>query len=380
MTTKTELRIGLIGCGFMGRTHSNGYKRVSDFFPELTYRPVLKAVCSRNKDKVQAFADQWGYESVETDWKALIARDDIDAIDICAPNNMHAEIAIAAAAAGKMILCEKPLARTLDEAELMVKAIEKAGVKNTVWYNYRRVPAVTLAKQIIDSGKLGKIFHYRANFLQDWTINADLPQGGEALWRLDIDAAGSGVTGDLLAHCIDTAIWLNGGIKDVSAMTETFIKERMHQLTGKIEKVEIDDACLFHCHFNNGSLGLFESTRYARGHKALYTFEINGEHASIRWDLHDLNRLEYFDHADDSIVRGWRSIHVTDGDQPYMNKWWVPGLSIGYEHTFVHQVADFLKSLETGEPCSPTFQEALETQKVCQAVIESAASRSWKDI
>jgi predicted dehydrogenase len=380
MTNKTELRIGLIGCGFMGRTHTNGYKRVSDFFPDLTYRPVLKAVCSRNKDKVQAFANQWGYESVETDWKVLITRDDIDAVDICAPNNMHAEIAIAAAAAGKMILCEKPLARTLDEAELMVKAIEKAGVKNTVWYNYRRVPAVTLAKQIIDSGKLGKIFHYRANFLQDWTINADLPQGGEALWRLDIDAAGSGVTGDLLAHCIDTAIWLNGGIKDVSAMTETFIKERMHQLTGKIEKVEIDDACLFHCHFNNGSLGLFESTRYARGHKALYTFEINGEHASIRWDLHDLNRLEYFDHADDSIVRGWRSIHVTDGDQPYMNKWWVPGLSIGYEHTFVHQVADFLKSLETGETCSPTFQEALETQKVCQAVIESATSRSWKNI
>jgi len=380
MTNKTELRIGLIGCGFMGRTHTNGYKRVSDFFPELTFRPVLKAVCSRNKDKVQAFADQWGYESVETDWKVLIARDDIDAIDICAPNNMHAEIAIAAAEAGKMILCEKPLARTLDEAVLMVNAIKKAGVKNTVWYNYRRVPAVTLAKQIIDSGKLGKIFHYRANFLQDWTISADLPQGGEALWRLDIDAAGSGVTGDLLAHCIDTAIWLNGGIKDVSAMTETFIKERMHQLTGKIEKVEIDDACLFHCHFNNGSLGLFESTRYARGHKALYTFEINGEHASIRWDLHDLNRLEYFDHSDDSIVRGWRSIHVTDGDQPYMNKWWVPGLSIGYEHTFVHQVADFLKSLETGEPCSPTFQEALETQKVCQAVIESAASRSWKDI
>ena len=380
MTNKTELRIGLIGCGFMGRTHTNGYKRVSDFFPELTYRPVLKAVCSRNKDKVQAFANQWGYESIETDWKVLIARDDIDAIDICAPNNMHAEIAIAAARAGKMILCEKPLARTLNEAELMVKAIEKAGVKNTVWYNYRRVPAVTLAKQIIDSGKLGKIFHYRANFLQDWTINADLPQGGEALWRLDIDAAGSGVTGDLLAHCIDTAIWLNGGIKDVSAMTETFIKERMHQLTGKIEKVEIDDACLFHCHFNNGSLGLFESTRYARGHKALYTFEINGEHASIRWDLHDLNRLEYFDYADDSIVRGWRSIHVTDGDQPYMKKWWVPGLSIGYEHTFVHQVADFLDSLETGEPCSPTFQEALETQKVCQAVIESAASRSWKNI
>ena len=380
MANKKELRIGLIGCGFMGRTHSNGYKRVSDFFPELGYRPVLKAVCSRSTDKVQAFAEQWGYESFETDWKVLIARDDIDAVDICAPNNMHAEIAIAAAAAGKMILCEKPLSRTLAEGVAMVDAIEKTGVPNTVWYNYRRVPAVTLAKQIIDSGKLGKIFHYRANFLQDWTINADLPQGGEGLWRLDIDAAGSGVTGDLLAHCIDTAIWLNGGIKDVSALTETFVKERMHQLTGKMEKVGIDDACIFHCHFNNGSLGLFESTRYARGHKALYTFEINGEHASIRWDLHDLNRLEYFDHADDSIVRGWRSIHVTDGDQPYMDKWWVPGLSIGYEHSFVHQVADFLKSLETGEPCSPTFKEALETQKVCEAVIDSANTRSWKTI
>ncbi len=380
MANKKELRIGLIGCGFMGRTHSNGYKRVGDFFPELEYRPVLKAVCSRSKDKVQAFAEQWGYESFETDWKVLIAREDIDAVDICAPNNMHAEIAIAAAAAGKMILCEKPLSRTLAEGVSMVEAIEKSGVANTVWYNYRRVPAVTLAKQIIDSGKLGKIFHYRANFLQDWTINADLPQGGEGLWRLDIDAAGSGVTGDLLAHCIDTAIWLNGGIKDVSALTETFVKERMHQLTGKKEKVGIDDACIFHCHFNNGSLGLFESTRYARGHKALYTFEINGEHASIRWDLHDLNRLEYFDHADDSIVRGWRSIHVTDGDQPYMDKWWVPGLSIGYEHSFVHQVADFLKCLETGEPCSPTFKEALETQKVCEAVIDSANTRSWKTV
>jgi len=380
MANKKELRIGLIGCGFMGRTHSNGYKRVGDFFPELGYRPVLKAVCSRSKDKVQAFAEQWGYESFETDWKVLIARNDIDAVDICAPNNMHAEIAIAAAAAGKMILCEKPLSRTLAEGVAMVEAIEKAGVANTVWYNYRRVPAVTLAKQIVDSGKLGKIFHYIANFLQDWTINADLPQGGEGLWRLDVDAAGSGVTGDLLAHCIDTAIWLNGGIKDVSALTETFVKERMHQLTGKKEKVGIDDACIFHCHFNNGSLGLFESTRYARGHKALYTFEINGEHASIRWDLHDLNRLEYFDHADDSIVRGWRSIHVTDGDQPYMDKWWVPGLSIGYEHSFVHQVADFLKCLETGESCSPTFKEALETQKVCEAVIDSANSRSWKTI
>ena len=384
MIQKKQVRIGLIGTGLMGRTHSNGYNRVANFFPDLAYIPVLKAVCSRNKDKVQAFADQWGYESVETDWKKLIDRDDIDAIDICTPNDSHAEISLAAAAAGKMILCEKPLSRNLAEGEKMVEAIEKAGeggvpLKTTVWYNYRRLPAVSLAKQIIDSGKLGKIYHYRANFLQDWTISADLPQGGEGLWRMDIEAAGSGVTGDLLAHCIDTAMWLNGAIKDVSAVTETFVKERMHQLTGKVQSVGIDDACIFHCHFENGSLGLFESTRYARGHKALYTFEINGADASIRWDLHDLNRLEYFDHRDESILRGWRSIHVTDSDQPYMDKWWVPGLGIGYEHSFVHQVADFLKSLETGEACSPTFKEALQTQKVCEAVIDSANSRSWKD-
>jgi len=377
---KKILRIGLIGGGFMGRTHSNAYNRVSNFFPELLYHPQLVVACSRRGDKVEAFANQWGYESFETDWKKVIARDDIDAIDICSPNDTHAQIAIAAAQKGKMILCEKPLSRTLAEGEEMVDAVEKAGVKNTVWYNYRRIPAVTLAKQIIDSGKLGKIFHYRANFLQDWTINADIPQGGEGLWRLDIDAAGSGVTGDLLAHCIDTAMWLNGGIRDVSAVTETFIKERVHQATGQMQKVGIDDACIFHCHFENGSLGLFESTRYARGHKAHYTFEINGEKASIRWDLHDLNRLEFFDYSDESIVRGWRTIHVTDGDQPYMNKWWVPGLSIGYEHSFIHQAADFLKSLENGEPCAPTFRDALQTQRVCEAVIDSANLRCWKNI
>lgn len=378
MANNKPLRIGLIGCGFMGRTHSNGYNRIRNFFPELVYQPQLKAACSRNPEKVRAFAEQWGYESFETDWQALVNRDDIDAIDICTPNDTHAEIALAAAAKGKMILCEKPLARTVAEGKKMVDAIEKAGVQNTVWYNYRRAPAVTLAKQIVDSGKLGKIFHYRANFLQDWTISPELPQGGEGLWRLDVEAAGSGVTGDLLAHCVDTAMWLNGAITDVSAVTETFIKERVHQATGKKQKVGIDDACIFHCHFENGSLGLFESTRYARGHKALYTFEINGEHASIKWDLHDMNRMEYFDHRDDSIVRGWRSILVTDGDQPYMKRWWVPGLIVGYEHTFVHQAADFLKSLDTGEPCHPTFKDALETQKVCQAVIDSANTRSWK--
>jgi predicted dehydrogenase len=374
-----NLNIGMIGYGFMGRTHSNAYSQVNHFFP-LKYKPVLKAVCARDAEKVRSFADQWGYESVETDWRKVVERKDIDAIDICTPNNLHKEIALAAAANGKMVLCEKPLSMNTAEGEEMVAAIERAGVPNTVWYNYRRAPAVTLAKQLIDSGKLGRIFHYRANFLQDWTISADLPQGGAALWRLDAAAAGSGVTGDLLAHCIDTALWLNGSITDVSAMTETFIKERKHTLTGQIEKVSIDDACTFFCHFKNGSLGLFESTRYARGHKALYTLEVNGEHASLKWDLHDLHRLQWFDHGDEGIVRGWRSVHVSDSDQPYMKNWWVPGLQIGYEHTFIHQVADFLKALEEGKPCSPTFREALETQKVCDAVISSAKERTWKTI
>lgn len=261
----------------------------------------------------------------------------------------------------------------------MTAAVEKAGVPNIVWYNYRRVPAVTFAKKLVDAGKLGRIFHYRANFLQDWTIAADLPQGGQALWRLDVAAAGSGVTGDLLAHCIDTAIWLNGAIANVSAMTETFIKERKHNLTGKVEKVGIDDACAFLCRFANGSLGMFESTRYARGHKALYTFEINGEHASIKWDLHDLHRLEWFDHRDEGPLRGWRSIHVSDGEHPYMNKWWVPGLQIGYEHSFVHQVADFLDGLAKGKPAGPTFRDALQTQKVCDAVLSSGRSGQWTE-
>lgn len=373
------LNIGMIGYGFMGRVHSNAYANANHFF-DLEYKPVLKAVCARDEEKAKAFAKRWGYESVETDWRTLIARDDIDAIDICTPNNLHKEIAVAAAQAGKAILCEKPLAMNSAEGREMVDAVEKAGVANIVWYNYRRIPAVTLAKQLIDEGRLGRIFHYRANFLQDWTISKDLPQGGEALWRLDAAAAGSGVTGDLLAHCIDTALWLNGGIQDVTAMTETFIKERQHNLTGKTEKVTIDDACAFLCHFENGSLGLFESTRYARGHKALYTLEINGENASIRWDLHDLHRLEYFDHRDDGIVRGWRSIHVTDGDQPYMSHWWVPGLAIGYETSFVHEVVDFLNGMSSGKPAGPTFREALETQKVCDAVLKSAQDRSWTSV
>ncbi|HOF39942.1 MAG TPA: Gfo/Idh/MocA family oxidoreductase [Candidatus Hydrogenedentes bacterium] len=376
---RKKLNIGLVGYGFMGRAHTNAYRQAPKFF-DLPCDLVLKAACARDRDAIQAFADNWGYESIETDWRDLVKRDDIDAIDICAPNNVHHDIAIAAAEAGKMVLCEKPLAMNAEEGREMVEAVEKAGVPNMIWYNYRRVPAVTLAKQLIDQGRLGRIFHYRAVFLQDWTISADLPQGGASLWRLDAAAAGSGVTGDLLAHCIDTALWLNGPINNVSAMTETFVKERQHNLTGKVEPVKIDDACAFLARFDNGSLATFESTRYARGHKALYTFEINGEHASIQWDLHDLHRLNYFDHRDDSVVRGWRSIHVTDGDMPYMDRWWVPGLQIGFEHSFIHGVADFFRGIESGNPAHPTFRDALETQYVCDAVLKSAQTQAWQPV
>ncbi len=374
-----KLNIGMVGYGFMGRAHSNAWRRASNFF-DTGYEPVLKAVAARDKAKAQAFADMWGYESVETDWKKLIERKDIDAIDICVPNDLHAEIAIAAAKAKKMVLCEKPLARDAKEALPMVRAVERAGVPNTVWYNYRRIPAVTLIKLVVGEGKLGRIFHYRASFLQDWTISPDVPQGGAGTWRLDAKAAGSGVTGDLLAHCIDTAIWINGGISKVSAMTETFVKERMHAVTRKKEKVGIDDAAAVLARYSNGSMGTFESTRYARGHKALYTLEINGEHGSFMWDLHDMNHVQWFDHSKEGRLRGWTDILVTDGEHPYLGRWWVPGLVIGYEHSFVHQAADFLESLKTGKPCSPTFREALETTKVCDAILKSGATGKWVNV
>ena len=378
METK-KLNIGLVGYGFMGRTHSNAYRSVRNFF-DVPYEPVLKVVCARNSERARAFADTWGYESIESDWRSLVERADLDLIDIASPNDTHSEIAIAAAEAGKMVLCEKPLGRTAAEAKAMVGAVEKAGVPNMVWYNYRRVPAVVLAKQLIDEARLGRIFHYRAKFLQDWTISQDLPQGGEGLWRLDVGVAGSGVTGDLLAHCIDTALWLNGPMQRVTAMTETFIKERKHSLTGKMQKVGIDDASAFLARFANGSLATFEATRYARGHKALYTLEINGEHASILWDLEDLHRLQFFDHGDEGRLRGWRSIHITDSDHPYMKHWWVPGLQIGYEHTFIHQVADFLQGISEGQSPSPTFRDGLATDYVTDAVLKSAGNGQWESI
>jgi myo-inositol 2-dehydrogenase/D-chiro-inositol 1-dehydrogenase len=378
MARKT-LNVGLVGYGFMGRTHSNAFLQAPRFF-DVPYQPVLKAVCARNAERVIGFAENWGYQSVETDWRELVQRTDIDLIDIASPNDTHAEIAIAAAKAGKMVLCEKPLGRTAAEGKTMVDAVESSNSSNMVWYNYRRVPALMLLKSLLEEGRFGRIFHYRSQFLQDWTISEDLPQGGEGLWRLDSSVAGSGVTGDLLAHNIDMALWLNGPIAEVTAMTETFIKERKHSLTGKLQPVGIDDASSFLGRFSNGSMALFEATRYARGHKALFTLEINGEHASARWDLHDLHRLEFFDHRDEARLRGWKSIHITDGDHPYMKNWWVPGLQIGYEHTFIHQVADFLQAVGEDRVAAPTFRDGLAADYVTDAVLKSAKTKHWESV
>lgn len=374
-----SLRVGLVGTGFMGRTHSNAYHQVRRFFPHETGIDLV-AVCSRDGAKARDFAGQWGFASHDTDWRELVTRDDIDLIDIASPNDTHAEIAVAAAQNGKMVASEKPLGRILAESRRMADAVETAGVANMVWYNYRRVPALTLARQMIDEGRLGRIFHSRFKFLQDWTISPDLPQGGAGTWRLDSAVAGSGVTGDLLAHCIDAALWLVGPVAEVSGTTKVFVPERVHALSGKREAITLDDASLFLARFDNGSLATFEATRFARGHKALFTLEINGEKGSIAWDLHDLHRLQYFSYDGDSATRGWRSIHVTDGDHPYMKAWWVPGLQIGYEHTFVHQVADFLAGIRTGTKTVPDFRDGLAVDAVVDAVLKSARSRSWETV
>ena len=379
-----SLNVAMIGYGFMGKAHSNAYRKVGNFFPDLEHRPVLKCLCARDATKAATFAETWGYESVETDWKKVIENDDIDLIDICSPNDSHLEIAVAAAKAGKMVACEKPLAMNVAEAEEMTAAVEEAGVPNMVWFNYRRVPAISLARQVVEEGRIGKPYHYRATYLQDWTIAEDVPQGGAALWRLDVDVAGSGVTGDLLAHSIDTAMWLNGPITRVVADTETFVKERMHQETGEVQPVGIDDACMFLARFANGSMGTFESTRYARGRKNYNTFEMNGADGSVKFDLEDPQYLDFFEYTQlqsgkkvEDHLTGWRRVHVTNSEHPYMDKWWVPGCTVGYEHTFIHALADFIEGVEKGTPTQPDFRNALQTQRVCDAVLASAQSGGW---
>jgi predicted dehydrogenase len=369
------LNIGMVGCGFMGRAHSNAYHRVNQFF-DVGYQPVLKALAESAKERGEGFARRWGWQRVESDWRKLVEAPDIDLIDICSPNNTHHAIALAAAAQGKMIFCEKPLAMNLKEGREMTEAVEKSGRPNMVSFNYRRVPAISLAKRVIEEGRLGRIFHYRATYLQDWTISPNVPVGGLGTWRLDKDVAGAGVSGDLSAHNIDTAIWLNGPVAQVCGMTEIFIKDR-HRPDGSPARVEIDDVCSFLVRFANGSNGAFEATRYARGRKNKNSFEINGEKGSIYFDLEDMHQLQYFSHEDAPHLQGWRTILVTGAEHPYMANWWVPGCVIGYEHTFVNEVADFLRGIEKGERVRPDFRDALETQAVVEAVLESARTGKW---
>jgi predicted dehydrogenase len=374
------IHIGLIGTGFMGRTHSNAYGQVHKFF-QHELQPICKVVCDTDAEKTRAFAENWGWEQVEDDWRRLIRRKDVDVIDICTPNHLHYEMAMLAAQEGKLIICEKPLALNADEALAMTEAVENSGKASMVSFNYRRVPAIALAKQMIDEGRLGRIFHYRAKYLQDWTISPDVPQGGKTLWRLDAKAAGSGVTGDLLAHSIDLALWMAGPIQQVTAMTETFIKERKLQDDPTVTRpVEIDDACAFLARFENGALGTFESTRYARGRKNQNTFEINGEKGTIAFDLETPHLLEYYDHSKDVMSRGFSKIQVWDADHPYMKHWWVPGCSIGYEHTFIHEISDFLYGIERNEKLVPDFRDGYETQLVCDAVLDSARSCTWQRV
>jgi predicted dehydrogenase len=385
---KKILNVGMLGCGFMGRTHSNAYSQVNHFF-NTPYQPVLKACYGREEDMaaLKKFQEYWGYESIETDWKKLINRPDIDIVDVVSPNFLHKDMVLEAAKAGKKIVCEKPMAMSYAEAQEMVAAVEKAGVPNMVSFNYRRVPAVSLIKQIVDEGRIGRAFHYRALYLQDYTISQKVPAGGASLWRLSANIAGSGVTGDLLAHSIDTAEWINGPIAKVSAYTEIFIKERVNQDTGEKVKITIDDACMFLAVFANGSIGTFESSRYARGRKNYNTLEINGELGAASFNLEQPEYIEFFRYADpktgekiEDHLTGWQKILVTNGEHPYMKNYWVPGTTIGYEHTFINGLADFLASLDGGPKFQPDMKTASRTQKVCDAVIESAKAQQWVEI
>ncbi len=383
-----KLNVGMLGTGFMGRTHSNAFNQVNHFF-DLPYQPVLKCCCARNVENLKKFQAAWGYESIETDWRKVVESDDIDIIDVVTPNFLHKDMVIAAAEAGKIIICEKPLAMNSQEATEMVAAVEKAGVPSCVSFCYRRNPSVALFKQLVDENRIGRPFHYRATYNQDYTISTKVPVGGASLWRLDANVAGSGVTGDLLAHSIDCAEWLNGPIKRVCAHTEIFIKERTNALTGEKTPITIDDACMFLAIFENGSMGTFESSRYARGRKNFNTMEMNGENGACYFNLEEPEYLQFFRYADpetgkkiEDHLTGWQKILVTNSEHPYMDHYWVPGTVIGYEHYFINQLADFLTQIGGGTPTYPvpTISDAARTQKVCDAVIRSAKEGAWIEI
>ena len=381
-----EVNVGLIGYSFMGKVHSHAFKDMSFFFPEAAAYPVMKAICGRNETNVSDAAKTFGWQSYETDWKTLIGRDDIHLIDVSTPGDSHAEIAIAAAEAGKHVFCEKPLANNLAEARAMADAVRNAGVKSMVAYNYRRVPAVALAKKLIEEGRIGDIYHWRAVYLQDWIMDPNFP----LVWRLQKEKAGSGPHGDLNAHIIDLARYLVGDISEVSGMQETFIKERpiaeeidaaLGASTGgsnQMGQVTVDDTTLFLARFENGAVGTFEATRFAGGRRNGNRFEINGSKGSIAFNLEKMNELQYYNREDEDHIQGFREIIVNEGVHPYMDHWWPPGHIIGWEHTFIHEVYDLMQAIGGADDnLHPDFDEGVKDQAVLEAVSISAENKSW---
>ncbi|MFH8466446.1 Gfo/Idh/MocA family protein [Streptomyces sp. NPDC017991] len=382
---RPQLGVGMVGYAFMGAAHSQGWRTAERVF-DLPLRPVLAAVCGRDAGAVRTAADRLGWASAETDWRALIARDDVDLVDICTPGDSHAEIAIAALAAGKHVLCEKPLANTVEEAEAMTAAAEAAAARGQVamvGFNYRRVPATALARKMVAEGRIGALRHVRVTYLQDWLVDREFP----LTWRLRRESAGSGALGDLGAHIVDLAQYLAGEpVTGVSAITETFVRERpllsgaSSGLSaaggGELGPVTVDDAALFTGRFASGALASFEATRFATGRKNSLRIELNGENGSLAFDLERLNELSYHDATEPATHAGFRRILVTEPDHPYLEAWWPPGHGLGYEHTFVHQARDLVHAIADGGQPLPSFAEGLQVQRVLAAVEESAEKNS----
>jgi predicted dehydrogenase len=385
--SKKEVGIGLIGYAFMGKTHSNAYRQVTKFF-DPTVTPKLRAICGRNEENVRRAADHLGWEGYETDWRKMIDRPDIDIVDISTPGNEHKEMAIYAAQAGKTVFCEKPLGNTFADAKAMLEAAEANKVVNMVCFNYRRVPAIALAKRMIENGDLGRIYHFRARYLQDWIADPNFP----LVWRLQKEIAGSGTLGDIGAHILDLSTFLVGQISSLCGMTETFVKERplqaattgteglTAQATTEMGQVTVDDAAAFMARFENGAMGVFEATRFAPGRRNFNTFEINGEKGSISFNFERMNELEYFSTEDKSDRQGFRTINVNENDQPYAGVYWPAGHIIGYEHTFINTVYDLLEGHAKGESPEPSFRTGAYNNLLLETVEKSAESKSWQDI
>jgi predicted dehydrogenase len=371
---KKKLNVAMIGYQFMGRAHSNAWRQVSHFF-DVPVEPVMKVICGRNESAVKAAADNLGWEETETDWRKLMERKDIDIIDICSPGDAHTPQAIAAANAKKVVFCEKPLSNTVAEAEEVLKAVKKNKVIHMLCHNYRRIPAVTLAKQMIDAGEIGEIYHYRGTYLQDWIVDPQFPR----VWRLQKAVAGSGALGDIASHSIDLARYLVGEITDVSGLLKTFINQRpMPDDPKKLGKVDVDDAALAIVKFRNGAIGTIEGSRFALGRKNYNRFEINGSKGSIVFDLEKMNELEVY--KEEGPNSGFKTILATDAKHPYFGAWWPPGHIIGYEHTFTHTVFDLLNAVHTGKVPTPNFEDGVRNNKVLDAIERSAKSKSFEKV